>query len=129
MFKKLLFFVFSGVLLLNICGCFLIIAGTAGGSGTAIWLSGKLSQDVNASYDRAVTATANALKSLKLTINKESREAEITQFRSKYTDGKEIWIDVRKVTETVSKVEVRVGAVQPNKEAAEKIINKIQAYL
>jgi len=121
--------VFGFFLLLNICGCFLIIAGTAGGSGTAIWLSGKLSEDVNATYDRSVTAASKALKSLKLPINKESREAEITQFRSKYTDGKEIWIDVRKVTETMSKVEVRVGAVQPNKEAAEKILKKIQAYL
>jgi hypothetical protein len=129
MFRKLIVFVFAGVLLLNICGCFLIIAGTAGGSGTAIWLSGKLTQDVNASYERTVTAAANALKSLRLPINKESRESEVTQFRSKYTDGKEIWIDVRKVTETASKVEVRVGAIQPNKEAAEKILNKIQAYL
>lgn len=129
MFRKTLILLSAGFLILNICGCFWIVAGTAGGSGTAIWLSGKLSQDFNASYDRTISATANALKSLKLPINKESREAEITQFRSKYIDGKEIWIDVRKATETMSKVEVRVGAVQPNKEAAENILNKIRAYL
>jgi hypothetical protein len=48
---------------------------------------------------------------------------------SKYTDGKTIWIDVRRISDRSSKVEVRVGAVEGDKEAADKIIKRIQRYL
>ncbi len=129
MFKKLAVIVASGFLLLNICGCFLLLAGAVGGTGTAVWLSGKLTQQFNASYDRTVNATRSALKSLDLEIAKEAKEANVTTFRSHYTDGKEIWIDVRRVTEFSTKVEVRVGAVSQDKAAAEKILKKIQSYL
>jgi len=129
MFKKLIVFVFSGFLLLNIYGCFALVAGAIGGAGTAVWLSGKLTQQFNASYARTVKAAELALKSLNLGIEKEAQEVNITTFRSHYTDGKEIWIDVRRITETSTKVEVRVGAVSSDKEASAKIMNKIRDYL
>ncbi len=129
MLKKAAVFVFSIFILANLYGCFAILVGTAAGSGTAIWLSGKLEQQFNAPYDRTVKASEKALKSLKLGIVKEAKEEKVTQLRSKYIDGKEIWIDVRKITENSTKVEVRVGAVSPDKAAAEKILNKIKSYL
>lgn len=129
MFKKITVFVFSGLLLLNMCGCVAVLAGTAGGAGTSVWLAGKLSQEFNASYDQTTSAARKALQSLKLEVAKEVRADDVTQFKSKYTDGKEIWIDVRRITETSTKVEVRVGAVNPDKEAADKILKKIQKYL
>ena len=129
MFKKMAVFVFGGLLLFNVCGCVAILAGAAGGAGTSVWLSGKLSQEFHVTYDRAVSAAKKALSSLKLTIAKEVRSDDVTQLKSKYTDGKEIWIDIRKITQASSKVEVRVGAVSPDKEAADKILKKIQQYL
>jgi hypothetical protein len=48
---------------------------------------------------------------------------------SKYSDGKTIWIDIHRITEASSKIEVRVGAVSGNKEAADKILKKIIRYL
>ena len=129
MLKNIMVFVFSGFLLVNMCGCFAVLAGTAGGAGTAGWLSGKLTQEFHASYDRTINAAKSALRSLSLGLIKETRSAEITQLKSKYTDGKEIWIDVRKISEDSTKVEVRVGAVNPDKEASDKILKRIQRYL
>ncbi len=129
MFKKITVFVLSSFLLLNICGCVALLAGAVGGAGTAVWLSGKLTQQFNASYERTVNAAESALKSLDLEIAKKAQEAKVTTFRSHYTDGKEIWIDVRRITETSTKVEVRVGGVSPDKEACAKILNKIRDYL
>lgn len=129
MFKKITVFVFSGLLLLNMCGCVAILAGTAGGAGTSVWLAGKLSQEFNASYDKTTNAARKALQSLKLEVAKEVRAEDVTQLKSNYTDGKEIWIDIRRITENSTKVEVRVGAVNPDKEAADKILKKIQKYL
>jgi predicted phage tail protein len=129
MFKKAAAFIFSGFLLLNICGCFLLVAGAVGGAGTAVWLSGKLTQQFNAPYDRTVNATNKALRSFNFEIEKVAKEAEVTTFRSHYTDGKEIWIDVRKVTEESTKVEIRVGGVSADKEACTKILERIKNYL
>lgn len=129
MFKRITILVFSGFLLLNIYGCFALFAGAAAGGGTAVWLSNKLTQEFGASYSRTVNAAENALKSLNLAVVKEVHAEDVTQLRSKYTDGKEIWVDIRKTAETSTKVEVRVGAVKPDKEAAGKILKRIQAYL
>lgn len=129
MLKRIGGYLFLGLLLLNTSGCFLLLAGAAGGAGTAVWLSGKLSQEFHASYERTVDATEKALKSLDLKIAKVSREDTVTQFRSEYNDGKEIWVDVRRITDTSSKVEIRVGAVSPDKAAADKILKRIQKYL
>ena len=129
MFKKTIIFIFSGMLLLNIYGCFALFAGAVGGTGTAVWLSGKLTQEFHSPYEQTITAAKKALKSLKLEITKETKEDTVTQLKSRYSDGREIWIDIRKIAEDSSKVEVRVGGIGSNKEAASKILKKIQRYL
>ena len=126
--NKLAVFIFSAFILLNLTGC-LLVAGAAGGAGTAVWLSGKVTQEFHVSYERAIKGTRNALRSLKLEIAKETKEDNVTQFKSKYSDGKEIWVDVRKITENSVKVEVRVGAISPDKEAADKILKSIQRHI
>lgn len=129
MVRNMLVYVFSCFLLLSTYGCIAIVGGAAGGGGTAVWLSGKLTQQFNASYDHTIDAAKKSLDSLKLELVRETREENITQLKSKYTDGKEIWIDVHKVTVNSTKVEVRVGAISPDKEAAQKILKRIQSYL
>jgi hypothetical protein len=129
MVKKIAVFVFSGLLFLNLYGCVAVVAGTAGGAGTSMWLSGKLTEEFHAPYEQAISAAEKALSSLRLELIKSTKEENITQLKSKYTDGKEIWIDVRRVSANATKVEVRVGAVHPDKTAADKILKKIREYL
>ncbi len=129
MWRKAAVLAVSGLLLLNICGCFALFAGAAGGTGTAVWLSGKLTEQFNAPYDRTVNAAESALKSYNFEIAKEAKEENVTTFRSHYTDGKKIWIDVRRTTEASTKVEVRVGGVSSDKKASSEILNRIKAYL
>ena len=122
-------FVFSGLLLLNLYGCFALIAGTAGSVGTAVWLSGKLTQEFHSPYEQTIAAAKKALESLDLALTKETQEDAVAQLRSKYSDGSEVWVDIRKVSDSSSKVEVRVGAIGSNKEAASKILKRIQQFL
>jgi adenylyl- and sulfurtransferase ThiI len=110
-------------------GCFALFAGAVGGVGTGVWLSGKLTEQFDATYDHTIQATESALRSFKFEIAKEAKEANVATFRSHYTDGKEIWIDVRRITDTSTKVEVRVGAVSADKAASTKILNRIKEYL
>jgi len=127
--KKVLFAVVISIFLISMYGCIALLAGGAAGAGTAVWLSDKLTQEFNAPYERTIDAAETALKSLKLGITKKTKEEEVTQLISKYTDGKEIWIDIRKITDNSTKVEVRVGVVSPDKIAAEKILSRIKRYL
>jgi len=128
-FKKITVFVFSGLLLLNMYGCFALLAGATSGVGTAVWLSGKLSQEFHAPYGTTIDAAKAALQSIQLPILKETKEENVTQLKSRYTDDKEIWIDIRKVTGNSTKVEVRVGGVNPDKIVADKILKTISRYL
>jgi hypothetical protein len=112
----------------NIYGCVPLLAGAAGGVGTATWLSGKLSQEFEAPFDRTLKAVESALKSLKLEITEKTVKKDVAQVMSKYTDGRTIWIDIRPISRRQSQVEVRVGALG-DKEAAELIIARIKRYL
>lgn len=130
MYKKALVYVFFTVMLVNIYGCAALLLGSAaGGAGTAVWLSGKLTQQVNASFESTIEAAKSGLKALNLEVTKETKEENVAQIKSKYSDGKTIWIDIRRITETSSKIEVRVGAVTSDKEAAAKILNSIKKHL
>ena len=129
MFKKLLILFFAVLLLVNMYGCIALLAGTAAGAGTAVWLSGKLSQEVNVPFERAINAAKSALKSLKLEVTKVTVEQNTAQIMSKYSDGKTVWIDIHRITEASSKIEVRVGAVSTNKEAADIILRRIMRYI
>ncbi|RJP29095.1 MAG: DUF3568 family protein [Candidatus Omnitrophota bacterium] len=127
MFKSALKIAVILALAVNVCGCALLIAGAAGGVGTALWLSGKLSDEVSAPYERTVNATKRAIESLDMKVDKESKSDEVTQIRSEYIDGSEVWIDIRPLTQTASKVEVRVG-VTGDKTASAKILERIKKY-
>lgn len=111
-----------------ICGCVTLLAAGAGGAGTAMWLSGKLSGEIDASYDNTVEAAKDALASLDMSISKIEMGDNVTQIMSTYTDGSKTWIDVRPITKNKSKVEIRVG-IRGDKEASNKIFDMIKKHI
>ncbi len=129
MLKRILLMIFSGILTLNLCGCFALFAGVAGGAGTAVWLSGKLTQEFHTSYQATIDATKAALQALDLQVIKETYDQNVAQIKGSYTDGREMWIDIHRLTDDSTKVEVRIGGVRPDKEAAGKVLRKIQSFL
>jgi len=114
--------------LFNIYGCAVMIAGAAGSAGTAAWLSGKMTQQVNASSGESLKAARTALKDLKLHITKETKAEDIIQIKSNYTDDRTIWIDIKTISHSTTQIEVRVGAVS-DKEAAKTVLDKILSRL
>lgn len=128
MLKNLVYAFVGLVLVLNVSGCWLLVAGAAGGAGTALWLSGKLSDQVSASREVTVEAAEKALTSLNMSVTKKTVAAEVTQIISKYTDGKQVWIDIRPLTSKTTKIEIRVGAAG-DEAASTKILERIKGYL
>ncbi len=133
MFKKIAVFISSGILLMNICGCVALIAGgVAGGAGTAVWLAGKLVQNVNAPLDRVVQAAKDSLEFRNRTVTIKETISEghaVAQIRSRETSGEKIRIDIHKISDTRSRIEVRVGTVVINKDAADRILKEIVGRL
>lgn len=127
--RKIILFFTAGMFLLNIYGCVALLVGGAVGAGTAVWLAQKLTQEFHASYEQTVNATEKALESLKLEIMELNKTENVTKFRSQDSSGKAIWIDVIKIAQNSTKVEVRVGAMSPDKESASRILKRIQRYL
>lgn len=128
MLRKAAGIFFIGLLLMTASGCLALLAGGAAGGGTAAWLSEKLVQQADVPLDRAVSAVKSGLQSLNLPITKETVKSDVAQVKSEYTDGKTIWVDVHRITNTSSKIEVRVGAAS-DKAAAEKVLDSIKRYL
>jgi len=128
MVKRLALFTFLAVFSLSMTGCFLLLAGAAGGTGTAVWLSGKLVKEVDSPRATVVSASEKALAALNYPVTKKIVDDTVTQIKAEYRDGRTIWIDVRDVVPKTSKIEVRVGAAS-DKEAAREILTKIDKYL
>ncbi len=128
MFKKFCVGICSLILMVNISGCFLLLAGAAGGAGTAMWLGGKLSRQIEQPKDQVVVASKKAMSALKLDVVKETTKEDVVQIIGEYSDGRQVWIDVRALSPSSTQLEVRVGATG-DKDAAETIMNKIVRYL
>lgn len=116
------------LLLISTYGCVALVAGAAGGAGTVVWLSGKLSQELNASLPKSLEAAKSAMRSLDLDITRETVKDDVAQLTGDYYDSRPIWIDIHRLSDMSSRIEVRVGA-PGDKEAARKILNQIRQYL
>ncbi len=127
--KRVFVCITAGLLLANAYGCVAIVVGVAAGGGAAVWLSGKMTQEVNVPLNRAVQACESALQSLKLEVTRKTVEQDVAQLTSKYSDGKIIWIGVHWIAAQSCKIDVRVGGVHPDKQAADKILQEIKRHL
>ena len=120
--------IIGGCLLLNFYGCVALLAGAAGGAGTAAWLSHKMVQEVSSPYERTVAMAKEALKSMHADVYREINGKEVTQIRSHYTDGRKIWIDIHSIGGNSSRIEVRVG-VKGHKAASDEVLKQITRRL
>ncbi len=131
MFKKWKHTVLLLALAMAISGCaeaVLIGVGAAGGAGAALWSKGKMVEELDASFSRAHTASIAALNDLELPVNKDVKGGLKAKIESRFPDGKYVSIDIRAVTESSSKITVRVGTFG-DKARSEKILGAIHQHI
>lgn len=107
----------SGCIFLAIPLAVGVVAGAGIGIGTAKWMSDKLVEQVPYTFDRTIQGVKDGLLSMKLVIVKETVSDSLVQFNSTYSDGRTVWINVERVKDKVTKIEVRVGVWGGQKEA------------
>ncbi len=109
-------------------GCMLLLAGAAGGAGTAVWLSGKLVEEENVSFLRSYDAAKAALASFRYPVEKDTIRTNVAQIIAKHTDGRTIWVDIHRITDVRSRIDVRVGA-RSDQDAARVLLERIKRNL
>ncbi|MBD3264611.1 MAG: DUF3568 family protein [Candidatus Omnitrophica bacterium] len=119
---------FIPFLIMSLSGCLPLLAGAAGGTGTAVWLSGKLTREFDSPFEECIEAVKTALESFDFAVTKETKKEEIAQIKSEYSDGKTIWVDIRKISPNSSRIDVRVGALS-DEEAARQIMERVESYI
>ena len=109
-------------------GCFALLIGAAAGAGGVIWVKGKLQQDVNASLDKVYSATKTALKKMELPLIVDRKDKMTAKIESGYSDGKHVWIDLDHLSNSLTKISVRVGTLG-DEARSRQILEKIMQYL
>jgi hypothetical protein len=108
-------------------GCLLVAAGAAG-AGTVAYVRGELDASLSGSYDSVVKAANRALDDLQFKKINETKDAIKTVLVARTADDKKVRIEITKVSDTLTKVEIRVG-VFGNENLSRTILDKIQKNL
>ena len=117
----------AGLALPTLSGCVAVLAG-AGAAGAVAYVRGELDVALEAPVDRTVRATNQAILDLKFAKISESRDVAQDVFVIRNASDQKIEIRVDRVSDTVSRVKIRVG-VFGDEALSLLILDKIKAAL
>ncbi|MFW5730631.1 MAG: DUF3568 family protein [Desulfonatronovibrionaceae bacterium] len=92
----------------GLSGCWFALGGAAGG-GTALYLKGRLQENVSREMHAVHDAAVRAIKDMDLPLNKEEKKVNSTSIESEYPDGTHVWIHTRFLATNSTRVTIRVG--------------------
>jgi hypothetical protein len=92
-------------------GCAAFVAGGAIGGGTAVYVKGQVEQTFNNSVPQVHEATLAALKELNMPVVEDVHDETSAKMKSVVASGEEVWIDISALSNTASKVTLRVGTM------------------
>jgi len=121
-------FVLCVVLAFLCSGCFSLVVGAAGGAAGAVYVMGKLKDEVN--YDISVVhqATVTALAELDLKVLEDKVDKLSAHVESEFSGGEHVWIDLESLSNSRTSLTIRVG-VTGNEVRARKIYDAIKRHL
>lgn len=108
-------------------GCLIVAAGAAA-AGTVMYVRGELQASLANPYPAVITATGEAIEKLQFRKISEKGDALKTVIVARTGSDKKVEITVKKVTDSVTKVEIRVG-VFGNEALSMTILEKIKESL
>lgn len=117
MIKKICTLIFTGFMVVGLCGCLAVMATLAD--------TAKAKQTINVSYGDAMEIVKATLKSQNLKFLNADIRQDIAQVQALGDQDRTIRILVTRVSDTESMVAVRAGTTISGKEEAEKILAAI----
>jgi hypothetical protein len=113
---------------LTCSGCFALAVGAAGGAAGAVYVLGKVTDEVNHEVPVVHAAVIQAMNDLGLKPSEDRADKLTAHIKSEFADGADIWIDMQSIGEGRTKLSVRVG-VTGDEVRARKIHEAIKRHL
>lgn len=109
-------------------GCFLVAVGAAAGAGAVAYVDGRLTTSLPHGYDDVVQGTDRAIVQLQFLKVGESRDALKALFEARTADDKKVSIEVTRVSDNLTKIEIRVG-IFGDKSVSLAILDRIKGNI
>ena len=109
-------------------GCFWMAVGAAGGVAGAVYVMGKLKDEVNYDVSTVHKATVAALADLELKVLEDKVDKLSAHVESEFSGGEHVWIDLESLSDSRTSLTIRVG-VTGNEVRARKIYDAIKRHL
>ena len=90
-------------------GCLALAVGAAGGAAGAVYVMGKLQDEVNRPLPVVHEAAVAAMKDLELKLSEDRADKLSAHMESAFSDGPHVWIDMESVSDSRCRLTIRVG--------------------
>ena len=118
-----------GLILACLCsGCVALAVGAAGGVAGAVYVMGKLQEEVPYPIATVHEATLQGLRDLDLPVAEDKADKLAAHVESKLADGTHVWVDLDAVADSRTKLTIRVGVVG-DESRSRKILAGIKTHL
>lgn len=121
-------FVLCAALALLCSGCLALVVGAAGGAAGAVYVMGKLQDEMSYEVSVMHKATVAALAELELKLLEDKADKLSAHMESEFSDGEHVWIDLKSLSDSRTSLTIRVG-VTGNEVRARKIHDAIKRHL
>jgi hypothetical protein len=105
-----------------------LAVGAASGVAGAVYVMGKLQEELNDPITAVHEATLQGLRDLDLPIAEDKSDKLAAHIESKLADGTHVWIDLNSIADSRTRLTIRVGAVG-DEARSRKILAAIKAHL
>jgi hypothetical protein len=109
-------------------GCFWMAVGAVGGAAGAVYVMGKLKDEVNYDVSTVHKATVAALAELDLKVLEDKADKVTAHVEAEFSDSEHVWIDMESLVNSRTSLTIRVG-VMGNEVRARKIHDAIKRHL
>lgn len=109
-------------------GCLALAVGAAGGAAGAVYVMGKLKDELNYPVPVVREATVAAMKDLELALSEDKNDKLSAHMESEFSDGAHVWIDLESLSDSRCRLTIRVG-LTGDEARARKIHKTIMQHL
>ena len=109
-------------------GCVALVVGAAGGAAGAVYVMGKLAEELSYDVPAVHGATLTAMKGLGLTLSEDRADTLSAHMESELADHAHVWIDLEPMGEFRTRVTIRVG-LTGDEVRSKKILETIKQSL
>ena len=109
-------------------GCLALAVGATGGVAGAVYVMGKLQDEVDRPLSVVHESTVAAMKDLDLRLSEDKVDKLSAHLESAFSDGAHVWIDMESLSDSSCRITIRVGLVG-DEVRSRKIYDAIKQHL